>query len=83
MVRRIKLEYGERVIAVVPEDASGPGWSNHPISVYIACLDGRLRTEWIQPGERTAELHTLFSPGRAMCSALIEAVPTYAEGEEE
>ena len=72
----IKLNYGERIIAVVPERCAGPGWSNAPTWVYIATNDGRLREECIQPEERTPELHTLFLVGKAICNALVAAVPT-------
>lgn len=74
--KTIKLNYGERVVAVVPELCHGPGWSNSPTWVFIATNDGRLRRECIQPDERTLELHTLFAAGEAMCNALILAVPT-------
>jgi hypothetical protein len=73
--KKIKLERGERIIAVVPELAAGPGWSNAPTWVYIKRNDGTLREECIQPEERTPELHALFSPGCAMCGALLFAVP--------
>lgn len=74
--KTIKLQDGERIIAVIPERCSGPGWSNAPTWVYIATADGRLRQECIQPGERTPELHTLFAAGEAMCNALMAAVPS-------
>jgi hypothetical protein len=73
--RTIKLAYGERVVAVVPERCNGPGWSNAPTWVYIATNDGRLREECVQPGERTPELQALFAAGEAMCNALAAAVP--------
>jgi len=34
-----------------------------------------LRTECIQPDERTPALHALYSAGEAMCAALLDAVP--------
>lgn len=68
--------HGERVIAVVPQRAAGPGWANAPTWVYIATNDGRLREECIQPEERTRDLHTLYAAGEAMCNALLAAVPT-------
>jgi len=71
----IKLKHGERIIAVVPEHCAGPGWSNAPTWVYIESQDKRLRTECIQPSERTPELHALFSAGEVMCRSLIASVP--------
>ena len=72
----IKLAPGEHIVAVVPQRASGPGWANAPTWVYIGTNDGRLRSECIQPGERTPELHALYSAGVEMCDALLGAVPT-------
>lgn len=74
--KTIKLNHGERVVAVVPERCAGPGWSNSPTWVFVATNDGRLREECIQSDERTPELHTLFAAGEAMCNALAAAVPT-------
>lgn len=65
---------GERVIAVVPERVGGPGWSNTPTWVYITDRAGALRTECIQPSERTPQLHALFSSGVAVAAALIGAI---------
>ena len=73
--KTIKLSHGERIVAVVPDRCSGPGWSNAPVWVFIATNDGRLREECIQPEERTSEMHTLFCAGEAMCKALLSAVP--------
>ena len=76
MEKKILLDRGERVIAVVPERASGLGWSNSPTWVYIATTDGRLRCECIQPHQRSKDLYTLYAAGEAMCAALKSAVPT-------
>lgn len=70
----INLEYGERVIAVVPERCSGPSWYNEVFWVHITTMDGRLRTECIQPKEMTTEMHHLFGPGASMCRALMDTV---------
>jgi hypothetical protein len=74
--KTIKLAPGESIIAVVPDRCAGPGWANAPTWVYIKTNAGRLREECIQPEERTPELHTLHYAGFAMCSALLDAVPT-------
>ena len=73
--KAVKLHPGERVIAVVPEHCSGPGWANAPTWVYVATNDGRLRFESIQPEERTPQLHALYHAGEAMCAALLGSVP--------
>lgn len=77
--KTIKLKHGERILAVVPERCSGPGWHNAPTWVFIATNDGRLREECIQPNERTPELQALFHAGEAMCAALFGAVPVRRE----
>lgn len=73
--KTIKLAYGERVIAAVPERCYGPGWTNAPVWVYIASNDGRLRQECIQPNERTPEMNALFGVGYEVCQSLLAAVP--------
>lgn len=73
----ITLKHGEKVLAVVPEFASGPGWSNRPIWVYIGNYAGNtFRAECIQPEKQTAEMHALFSIGAAAHSALLASVKT-------
>jgi hypothetical protein len=74
----LNLARGERIIAVVPERCQGPGWANAVIWVYIATSAGGLRTECIQPGQRTPEMQALFDPGAAMCAALIASIPKHA-----
>lgn len=73
----IDLSRTERVVAVVPEQCSGPGWTNFVTFVYIHdAATGRYRVECIQPTDRSAALHYLFTAGAAMCASLIAAVPT-------
>lgn len=74
----IKLDKskGERILAVVPERVGGPGWSNAPTWVYITDGEGALRSECIQPEERTPELHALFEVGASVNVALFRAIPT-------
>lgn len=73
---KIKLRKDERIIAVVPQFASGPGWANRPLWVYIEQhTTNKLRTECIQPHDQTPEMHALFEPGAAMAEALIRSVP--------
>ena len=78
----VPVNVRERVVAVVPEFASGPGWSNRIVSVYIVdTSDGRIRTVHLQPDEQSAEMKVLFSVGAEMCEALIAAVPVEAANE--
>lgn len=74
--RTIALGDNEHIIAVVPEYADGPGWRNAPTWVYIRASDLSVRSECIQPNERTLELHALFAAGAAMCGALKSSIPT-------
>lgn len=77
--KKVRLAHGERIVAVIPEYCKGPGWANSPTFVYIARNDKTLRTECIQPEERTPDLDALFNPGAAMVNALIAAVPVVKE----
>ena len=73
---KIKLHKDEKIIAVVPQFASGPGWANRPLWVYIEQhATNKLRTECIQPEDQTPEMLALFSPGAAMAEALVQSVP--------
>jgi hypothetical protein len=77
--RAIALTRGERVLAVVPEYASGPGWANMPVWVHVGNIDGTYRSECLQPDEQSAEMLTLFRVGAHMQSALVGAVPIKQE----
>lgn len=74
--KMVTIHPDEYVLAVVPEFASGPGWSNAPLSVHIVTRDWKLRTVCIQPYEQTPEMRAMFAAGCAMCNALRHAVPT-------
>jgi len=79
MAKVIKMSRHERIVAVVPERCSGPGWVNSPTWVYIMSPGGAIRTECIQPSERTPELMALYEIGDVVCQALIDAVPVARE----
>lgn len=75
--RIIELHDGERVVAVVPCRAAGPGWSNAPTWVHIVNYKtGTHREECIQPDERSPALQHLYAAGEAMQSALLASVST-------
>lgn len=72
---KVSLHKDEKIIAVVPEFAHGPGWTNSPLWVYIAGNGLKsLRTVCIQPEQQTAEMRTLFAPGAAMAAALVGTI---------
>lgn len=76
-IKTIHLGAHERIVAIVPERAAGPGWANAPTRVHIVNYETNThREECIQPNERTAELHALYGPAAAMMDALFTAVPT-------
>ncbi len=75
-MKTINLAPGERVIAAVPEYCSGPGWSNSVLWVYIETPDKRLRTEALQPAERSAEQHMLFNVAETAHRAMLSTIKT-------
>ena len=57
----IPLAPFEHIIAVVPEQARGPGWTNDPLWVYIENLQtGNLSHFCIQPDKQNAAMRALF-----------------------
>lgn len=76
MAKTINLNKNERVIAVVPETCSGPGWVNQVVWVYILDDgDKTIRIDAIQPDECTRELSLLAAIGELVHKGLIAAVP--------
>lgn len=73
---KITLQNGEYIVAAVPEYCAGPGLANTPVWVYIACPEGNLRMEAIQPDEQSREMRLLFRPAEAMHRAMKSLVPT-------
>ena len=72
---KFKLSRHERIIAVVPEQCAGPGWTNKPTWIYIEdSSNKRLRTECIQPEEMPPSLAALFDVGMVVNRALIDSV---------
>ena len=60
-MKPIKLSAHERVIAVVPESCSGPGWSNRLVSVHIVdYAEGKHRVVYLQPSEQPMEMLLSF-----------------------
>ena len=75
MSKTIKLNRNERVVAIVPEKASGPGWSNWLVWVFID--DGTtIRRESLQQDEMSMPLHVLFGVGCEVHDSLMAAVHT-------
>ncbi len=71
----LKLAPNEHIAAVVPEFASGPGWSNRPLWVYIVRGNGNeTRRECIQPEQQTRDMRIMFATLAAAHSAMLAAV---------
>jgi hypothetical protein len=50
------------LIGTTAEECAGPGWTNKPLWVHIRTVDGKLRTECLQPEDQPriiAMLHHL------------------------
>ena len=73
---QVTLAHGEYIVAVAPQCCRGPGWSNQLLLVHISTNDGRLRTEYIQPGEQTREQLLLFRAAEAMHQTMLDTVTT-------
>lgn len=70
----MRLMAGEHVVAVAPEFAQGPGWSNRPLTIIVSDSDGKLRSECLQPDEQGTEIGLLFATCASAHSAMREAV---------
>lgn len=77
---KIVLDEFEEVTAVVPENCSGPGWSNSPIWVHIEnhALN-KHRTEVIQPHNQTQEMQILFRTCAEAHKSMLCAVRRHTE----
>lgn len=63
------------VVAAWAETADGPGWANEPIWYLTRETNtGKLQLECLQPGEHTAEMHTLYKISAAAHRAMTGAV---------
>ena len=85
--KQIRLERGEQIVAVVCENASGPGWHNQPTKVLIVNYYERgeqMRVEWLQPDEISDSLCVLFPLAAKMHEQLVAAlnVKRYGDGAE-
>lgn len=71
-MKQIELKLGERILAVVPQKCSGPGWSNFVAWVYIGNSCGEVRTDCLQQEDWSDDLFALAGVGEAMSDALIQ-----------
>ena len=75
-MRVIELGRNERIVSVVPEKVSGPGWSNAIAWVHITDDCGSFRTECLQPEDHSHEMILLFEIGAVVCAQLASSIPT-------
>ena len=79
-MKPVVLKRGERIVAVVPEQCEGPGWSNDVLWVYVEkATTGELRMVSYQFLELTPSLQALHAPGAAMHDALLGSIPVEFE----
>ena len=73
----IELKRTERIIAVVPQTASGQGWSNRVVWVHIVdSTNNGYRCECLQPEEQPRVLWEFFRIGEVVHYELMSAVQT-------
>lgn len=77
----IQLNKHEKVISVVPEFCSGPGYSNWVVWVHIVDYSNNTyRCNSLQEDEFTPAMHVLWDTGAVVADALLKAVPTKTKG---
>lgn len=65
----------EFIVVAWAEPASGPGWSNAPIHAIVQEIGGGvMRQVWLQPGEQTAAMLTLYDVNAASTAAMTRLV---------
>lgn len=67
----MKLKKGEAIVAVVAEEASGPGWANPVYWIYIREVGGGIREESLQPNEQPPALILLHPIAARMTKTLL------------
>jgi len=81
-MKTIKLARGERIVAVVPEHCSGPGWRNSVVWVYVMCPDTTVFQICLQHSELPSNMLALFDVGAVVCAELKRAVPCVVDDQE-
>jgi hypothetical protein len=72
----MKFNAPDRLIAVVAEPASGPGWANTPLWIIVQDGNGKLRRECLQPDEQSDGIRVLYATAAAVHGALVREVET-------
>lgn len=72
-MKRLKLKYGDHIVAAYAEPASGPGWANSPLWLVVCSEDRGLRLECMQPDEQTAGIASIYRIGAEVHSEMTAA----------
>lgn len=70
------LEKGERLLCVLTEVKSGPGWINRPLVCYILTVDRGVRTVYVQPADQTEVQRRLYTIAGLAHTELLLSVST-------
>ncbi len=74
-MKRITLEKHERIIAIVPEYCSGPGWANRLVNVHIVdWATNTHRVEHLQTDEVPRDMQVLFGVGAKVHDVMMGAI---------
>lgn len=64
----------DHIVTAFADYAAGPGWANTPVHVIVRDGNGKLREEYLQPNEQSAEIRTLFAVSAATHQTMANAV---------
>lgn len=79
-MKRITLARHERIIAIVPEYCSGPGWANSLFNVHIVDWATHThRMEYLQTDEVPRGMLVLFGVGAKVHDAMMGAIAPTVE----
>jgi hypothetical protein len=79
-MEKLTLSDNERIVAVVPELCSGPGWANKLTTVYIKkdprMCEGRdeFRTVYIQFDELSSDMRAIWHIGEMVSRQMVDIV---------
>ena len=83
-MKHVTLSRSERIVAVVPEKCSGPGWTNELVHIHIVDnATGAYRHESLRlsAGECSDGMMRLHKIGALVCAELMSEVSTNYKAE--
>lgn len=80
--KKLPFELGERdvIIGVRTDYASGPGWSNAPLWIYVQDGDQHIRQECLQPEEQPELTRRVYAALEALQNAVLRDVKMHLTG---